>query len=100
MPKFKETMFDKKGKKEFNQHKTFVKPYILESRTINKINKYIDENYKDKEFNSLNSYELKLAVKNKILDLTDKELEKYSELPPHSLYNQIINNLSKKYYEE
>ncbi len=90
----------KKYRKISVEKKISTNPYILENKIIKKLNSFIDSNYKEKSFDSLSKEEIKNALRNKVMDFTHNELEKYHDLPENKLYTTLINNLSKKYYDE
>lgn len=79
--------------------KEFIKPYIMESTLIRRINTLIDEDGSDTYFNLLSASEMKQAVRNRILDMTEGDLQKFTDLKDKELYNSLIKNLPEKYFD-
>ncbi len=72
-----------------------IKPYILESTLLRRINTILDLSSSNNFM--LSQGELKQAVKNRVLDLTYSELAELNTLEDHEAYEIVVNKIPSKY---
>jgi hypothetical protein len=79
----------------YQSSSTSIKPYILESKLLKRINKVIDTGSSNNLMLSQN--ELKQAVRNRVLDLTYEQLAELNTLDDSEAYEAVLNKIPNKY---
>ena len=79
----------------FSKASTSIKPYILESKLIKRMNNIL--NLSSSNNFMVSQIELKQAIKNRILDLTYEQLAELNTLPDHIAYDIVVNKAPSKY---
>lgn len=73
-----------------------IKPYILETKLLKRVNRIIDSGMTINN-SILSKSELKQAVKNRVLDLTYEQLDELNTLSDAEAYEFVVNKMPKNY---
>lgn len=72
-----------------------IKPYVLETRLLKRINKIIEAGSTNNLM--LSQKELKQAIKNRIIDLTYEQLAELNALQDTEMYELLVTRIPKTY---